>query len=240
MNKNIILIFTIASLLCIGLSSCSKQEDNTLTSKEKEEGWQLLFDGKTTDGWHLYHIGKKPSAWIVREGVLYCDPANTEAEHGDLLTDKEYTNYEFEFEWKLSDGGNSGVFINVQEKDSIPTAWASGPEYQLLDGSHHDYEKIDKRSGCLYGFASQKNAVEPKANHEWNQSLIKQVNGKIEFYLNGVLTAEQDLTTDEWKQKVQTTGFKHFPEFGKYTSGRIALQDWAKGVSFRNIKIKEL
>lgn len=74
----------------------------------------------------------------------------------------------------------------------------------------------------------------------WNQSVITQVNGKVKFYLNGVQTAEQDFTTDEWRQKVEATGFKRFPEFGKYTSGHIALQDWTKGVSFRNIKIKEL
>ncbi|MCW5911239.1 MAG: DUF1080 domain-containing protein [Cyclobacteriaceae bacterium] len=221
--------------------SCSKSKvENELTESEMADGWQLLFDGKTLNGWHLYNNEKQPIAWVVKDGVLFCDPANVDAEHGDLLTDKAYTNFEFTFEWKLSDGGNSGIFINVQERDSIPTAWASGPEYQLLDKSHHDYEKTDKRSGCLYGFASQKNPVEPKENHDWNQSTIKQINGKVEFYLNGVLTAEQDFTTEEWTQKVAATGFKNFPEFGKYTSGHIALQDWNKGVSFRNIKIKEL
>lgn len=235
-----VFIFT---LIIFSFFACSEKKAavNELTASEKAEGWQLLFDGENTDQWHLYNNPKKPARWTVtNDGALYSDPSNIDAEPSDLLSNKVFTNFEFAFEWKLSDSGNSGIFLNVQERDTIPVAWATGPEYQLLDRMHHDYDKLDKRSGCLYGFGPQKNPVEPKAKGEWNQSRIKQVNGKVEFYLNGVLTAEQDFTTEEWKRKVAATGFKNFPEFGKNTSGHIALQDWAKGVWFRNLKIKEL
>ncbi len=84
------------------------------------------------------------------------------------------------------------------------------------------------------------NSVDPKAAGEWNESMIKQVNGKIEFYLNGVLTAQEDLSASHWKDMVAASNFKSFPEFGKHTQGRIALQDWSKGIWFRNIKIKPL
>lgn len=214
---------------------------NQLTEQEKKEGWILLFDGKTTEGWHLYNKGKVNSAWTVQNEELYCNRETREVDHGDLVSDKEFENFDLKFEWKISKEGNSGVFINVVEKKEIPTAWASGPEYQLLEKTHPDYEtNLSKRPGCLYNFAPQKNSVESKPTGEWNQARIKQINGKVEFYLNEVLTAEQDFTTKEWKDKIANSGFKAFPEFGKSTKGRIALQDWAKAISFRNIKIKAL
>lgn len=233
--------FLLSSMISFFFIACSNQgpTHNTLTEKEKQEGWVLLFDGKTTDGWHLYNKGKLASAWLVDSGVLYCH-TDPKLEHGDLISDKEYENYELTFDWKINKEGNSGVFLNVAERDSLPTAWTSGPEYQLLDIAHHDYSVVTKRSGCLYGFTPQKNPAPQKEAGEWNQARIKQVNGKVEFYLNGVMTAEQDFTSAAWRDMINQTSFKNFPEFGKYTKGHIALQDWAKGVAFRNIKIREL
>lgn len=237
----IAVVLTIFSVLI----SCSDQkaEDNQLSSQEKEEGWSLLFDGKTTDGWHLYNKGKIASTWMIKNGELYCNPDTTGIEHGDLVSDKTYQNFDLKFDWKISKAGNSGVFINVVEADTIPTAWASGPEYQLLEHENvgADYLKDStKWAACLYSFARQKNIVSPKPLGQWNESRIKQVDGKIEFYLNGILTAEQDFNSEEWRNKVSNSGFKFFPLFGKNTSGSIALQEWSKGVAFKNIKLKEL
>ncbi len=225
--------------------SCSEKKvgDNELSDLEKKDGWQLLFDGKTAQGWHLYNKSNTPSAWIVKDGELFCNPDTFEVEHGDLVSDKEYANFELKFDWKITSAGNSGVFINVIERDTIPRAWASGPEYQLLDheGIGKEYLKDStKWSACLYGFMPQKNTSKPNSAGQWNESKIVQNNGKIEFYLNGILTAEQDLSSETWKGMVANSGFKYFPLFGKNTKGRIALQDWSKGVSFRNIKIKEM
>lgn len=225
--------------------SCSEKKvgNNELSDSEKKDGWQLLFDGKTAQGWHLYNKANTPSAWIVKDGELFCNPDTFEVEHGDLVSDKEYANFELKFDWKITTAGNSGVFINVIERDTIPRAWASGPEYQLLDheGIGKEYLKDStKWAACLYGFMPQKNVSKPKSAGQWNESRIVQNNGKIAFYLNGILTAEQDLTSETWKGMVANSGFKYFPLFGKNTKGRIALQDWSKGVSFRNIKIKEM
>lgn len=225
--------------------SCSEKKvgNNELSDSEIKDGWQLLFDGKTANGWHLYNKANAPSAWIVKDGELFCNPDTFEVEHGDLVSDAEYENFELKFDWKITTAGNSGVFINVIERDTIPRAWASGPEYQLLDheGIGKDYLKDStKWAACLYGFMPQKNVSKPKPAGEWNESKIVQRSGKIQFYLNGILTAEQDLTSEDWKGMVANSGFKYFPLFGKNTKGRLALQDWSKGVSFRNIKIKEM
>ncbi len=244
MKKTLVALFSVG-ILSVALCSCTenKAENNELTKQETEEGWKLLFDGKTTDGWHLYNKGKVASSWTVKDGVLACNTDTTGIEHGDLVSDKIYKNFDLKFDWKISKAGNSGVFVNVIEQDTIPTAWASGPEYQLLEHENIGAAYLKdstKWSACLYSFKPQQNPAKLKPLGEWNESNIKQNNGKIEFYLNGVLTAEQDLTADTWKNMVSKSGFKYFPLFGKNTSGRIALQEWSKGVAFRNIKVKEL
>ncbi|MBS1528983.1 MAG: DUF1080 domain-containing protein, partial [Bacteroidetes bacterium] len=113
-------------------------------------------------------------------------------------------------------------------------------EYQLLDAANPDFAKPECRAGCLYGFAPQKHPVKARPADTWNHGEIKQVNGKVQFYLNGILTAEEDFSSKAWAGKVEKSHFKNFPEFGKHISGHIALQDWATGIAFKNVKIKEL
>ena len=213
---------------------------NQLTEAEKEAGWTLLFDGKTIEGWHLYNYPDSTSVWRVVEGTLYCDSKNKEHQQGDLVTDRKFENYELTFDWKLAKESNSGVFINVQESPKYGAAWHTGPEYQLLDPEHRDQVVENKRSGCIFAFSPQINATETKKAGQWNTSRIKQVNGKVEFYLNGNLTAKADFTSPEWREWIADTSFKNFPDFGKATKGRISLQDWFSDAWFRNIKIREL
>lgn len=239
--KKIKAFLSAAALIAVIMTSCSspKLKDNELSSEEKAQGYELLFDGKTLNGWHVYNQGKITSSWVAQDGELKCLPG-TDARHGDLVTDQNFDNYEFQFDWKISKEGNSGVFINVLEREDIPTAWTSGPEYQLLDKEHQDYNKEMKRPGCLYNFSAQLNPAEVKPSNEWNHSVIRQQDGKVEFMLNGVVTAKENFNTPEWKTAVANSSFKHFSEFGKQIKGRIALQDWNKGVSFKNLKIRKL
>ena len=235
--------FTIT--LCIAavmMASCSdiNNQSNSLSKEEKKEGFVSLFDGESMEGWHPYNKGKVASRWTVVNGELYCDPKSKQ-EPVDLVSDNSYENFDLRFDWKISAAGNSGVFINVVEKQGVPAAWASGPEYQLLESTHPDYVKgSSKMPGCIFGFTRQENPAELKPLGEWNESRITQQNGKIEFFLNGVLTTQQDFTSQSWQDSVSKTWFKEWPEFGKHTQGHIALQDWAKGISFRNIRIKVL
>ena len=236
---NRILAAVLSAALLISCSDDTSKAPNTLSEKEVNEGWQLLFDGKSTDQWHIYNKGDVASAWVVRNGELYCDPANESAK-GDLITNKEFKNYELRFDWKLEKEGNSGVFVNVQEDINIPATWNSGPEYQLLEDSHPDYDKPLKRAGCLYTFTPQLNFVNTKASGQWNTSKIIQQDGQLAFYLNDVQTAAIDLNSQKWKDMVKNSDFRAYEQFGAQANGRIALQDWSRGVSFRNIKIKEL
>ncbi|UJH66747.1 DUF1080 domain-containing protein [Allomuricauda sp. SCSIO 65647] len=215
---------------------------NQLLNVEKEQGWALLFDGKSLNGWHLYN---KPdstafSAWEVTDGMLYCNATDETKVFGDLVTDKAFENYELVFEWQMALRGNGGVFINVQEAPEFSATYLTGPEYQLLEPAHMDTNNPKKRPGCLWGISVQKNEVEAKPNGQWNTSKIIQKDGRIEFYLNGKLTAQEDLKAAEWTQKVANSNFADNPDFGKATQGQLALQNWYFDVWFRNMKIKEL
>jgi len=221
------------------IPACSGgKHDNALTDEEKKEGWVLLFDGRSMQGWHLYN-NYKSATWSVKDGELICGP-DKRLEHGDLVTDKEYTNYDLRFDWKINKEGNSGVFIDVQERPDIPATYASGPEYQILEVSHADYADPVKRSGVIFNLTRQLNPVNQRPAGEWNESRILQQNGRVEFYLNGVLTTQQDFRSATWTDSVARTNFNKYPEFGKHVSGHIALQDWFKAVSFKNLRIREL
>jgi hypothetical protein len=234
-----------ALFLTICLLACNQKKNtqNVLTEQEKKEGWVLLFDGSTTDGWHLYNRGKRRSNWVATDTELVCNPHLVAISHDDLTTDKAYTNFDLRFEWKISKGGNSGVFINVQEDTAYGTAWVTGPEYQLLDNENstdHNHNDTTRQAGCLYSLTALKNHAAAKPFGEWNQSRILQQNGKVTFWLNGVISADEDINSERWKQLVAASNLGKFANFGKATAGKLALQDWNKGVSFRNIKIKEL
>jgi hypothetical protein len=218
-------------------------QHNVLSPVEEEAGWQLLFDGQSTSGWHLYNEGNIKSAWTVRNGELVCDPTIEKVERGDLVSDQVFSNYDFSFEWKISEAGNSGVFINVQESPEFPTAWTTGPEYQLLDNANVPKEYLESgkfSAGCVYSLSPLLNEVQPKPAGEWNTSRILQQNGVITFWLNGVETGHEDMKTERWKQLIAGSKLGNFPSFGKAIQGKIAFQDWSKGVALRNIKIKEI
>ena len=237
---------TIAGLFTVilfSVSGCSTTEQqNMLSDQEKKDGWTLLFDGKTMNGWHLFNKGTIPSAWSVDSGRLICNPHAKDVKHGDLVTDKVYQDFDLRFEWKISKAGNSGLFINVQERPDLATTFSTGPEYQLLDDKNvePDYLKNPShKAAAIFGVVPNNSNSMPKPG-EWNQSRILQQNGKVTFWLNDVQTVQVDLKSAEWKNLVSLSSLSKYPEFGVAISGHLAVQDWTNGVAFRNIKIKEL
>jgi cytochrome c len=219
-------------------SAVSSSAQNTLTAKEKKDGWQLLFDGKTTSGWKSWKSDKVNDRWKIANGELYLDKAA--ADKGDLVTEKEYKDYELALEWKIGACGNSGILFNVIADDKYQNTYHTGPEMQVLDNTCHPDAKIIKhRAGDLYDLIScSKETVKPAG--EWNQVRIISKNAKMEFWLNGTKVVEFTMHTPEWDQMVANSKFKTMPDFGKALQGHIALQDHGDPVWFRNIKIREL
>lgn len=218
--------------------SVNSSAQNTLTAQEKKDGWQLLFDGKTTSGWRNYKSDKLTPRWKVSNGELYLDKSVKEG--GDIMTDKEYQDYELVLEWKIGACGNSGIIFNVVEDAKYDNTYNTGPEMQVLDNTCHPDAKIIKhRAGDLYDLIScSKETVKPAG--EWNAVRIVSKNAKMEFWLNGTMVVEFTMHTPEWDQMVAKSKFATMPGFGKAVKGHIALQDHGDPVWFRNIKIREL
>jgi len=239
-NLTIAGLFTVILFSVYGCSTPEQQ--NMLSDREKKDRWTLLFDGTTMNGWHLFNKGTIPSAWSVDSGRLICNPHAKDVKHGDLVTDKVYQDFDLRFEWKISRAGNSGLFINVQERPELATTFFTGPEYQLLDDKNvePDYLKNPThKAAAIFGVVPNNSNSMPKPG-EWNQSRILQQNGKVTFWLNDAQTVQVDLQSAEWKNLVALSSLSKYPEFGVAVSGHLALQDWTNGVAFRNIKIKEL
>ncbi len=220
------------------------QAPNTLTKEEENEGWKLLFDGKTTKDWRNFKSNNIGTAWKVSDDALHLDTSKKEDGHtlggGDIVSVGEYENYELSIEWKIQTCGNSGVIFSVQEGASHAAAWHTGPEMQVLDNSCHPDAKIIKhRAGDLYDLISCKTETVKPAG-EWNQAKIISSKGHYEFWLNGVKTVEFIMHTTDWDKLVAGSKFKNMPDFGKSSKGHISLQDHGDQVWYRNIKIKEL
>ena len=235
-----VFLVTFCVLFGFGCSSNTERE-NKLSDQEEKEGWTLLFDGKTLNGWHLFNRGNIPSAWSVDSGMLVCNPHAKNVKHGDLVTDKIYEDFDLVFDWKISRAGNSGFFVNVQERPDLGTTFSTGPEYQLLDDRNVEpgyLNNLSHKAASIFGVVPNESNTVPKSG-EWNRSRIVQQNGKLTFWLNGVLTVRVDLKSVDWKRLVAASSLSKYPDFGVTFNGHLALQDWTNGVAFRNIKLKE-
>jgi hypothetical protein len=232
-------------ILSIGLlSSCNQtSQQNSLSANEKAEGWQLLFNGKDINNWHIYNQGDQPSKWVVKDGAILCDPTVKTGIFGDLVSNENFQDFDLKFDWKVAKGGNSGVFIDVQEDPKYDATFVTGLEMQLLDNANAEpRHQIDSThwAGSLYAVKGIGSNSKPNPYHEWNQARIVQNKGKVSFWLNGKLTFENETNTQEWRDLVANTNMKNYPDFGKIQKGKIALQNHTDEVSFRNIKIKML
>jgi hypothetical protein len=220
---------------------------NMLSKREKKEGWILLFDGKTTKNWRGYDMPVFPEkGWEVVNGELHVigsGKGEAGGGGGDLLYDKKFRNFELSLEWKVSEGGNSGIFYLAQE---IPgeAVWKNAPEMQILDNERHPDAKLgvngNRAAGSLYDLIPGKmEAVKPAG--EWNKVGIMVYKGTVVHFVNGQQVLEYHLWTDDWKKMVANSKFKDYPEFiNTAQEGYIVLQDHGDDVWFRNIKIREM
>ena len=233
-----------------GVSTSAEATDtmpalNRLTKQERKEGWEMLFDGLTTRGWHKYGGKVAGPAWRVADGHLYLDTATKENWQikggGDIMSDEVYADFHLKLEWKIARNGNSGIMFYAQEDTTkYGWPWETAPEMQVLDNDGHPDGKIIKhRAGDLYDLISALPET-VRAPGEWNQVEIRSEKGQLECWLNGVNVVKTSIWDDSWKKMVATSKFAKMPDFGKFKSGHIALQDHGDMVWYRNIKIRRL
>lgn len=242
----------IAGLLSLGLMAAENpQTPNTLTAKEKKEGWKLLFDGKTTTGWRGAYKDKFPDkGWNVQDGMLTIQQSNgSESQSfGDIVTDAEYTDFDLMFDFKLAEGANSGVKYFVVEHQPKPKGSAFGLEFQVLDDDKHPDAKLgrdgNRTVGSLYDLIP---ASGKRANPigEWNTGRVVSKGLHIEHWLNGKKVVEYERGSPAFreavaKSKYSAPDYNANGRFGEATKGHILLQDHGNQVSYRNIKVKTL
>jgi len=216
-----------------------KAELNTLTAKEQQAGWQLLFDGKTTDGWHGYNMQGIPDVWTVADG---CITINGEGGHEsqDIITNGIYRNFAFTVEYKLSQGSNSGIIFQVKEDTIYHFPYETGPEFQLIDNDNWPGKLEDwQTNGANYAMYPPK-SMPNKPVGEWNRLFLVVDGNHVTQMINGVEVVNYEKNSDEWVKLRNSGKWKDYPDYGKYDEGNIALQNHGTKLYFRNIKIKLL
>jgi 3-keto-disaccharide hydrolase len=215
---------------------------NTLTAKEKKDGWKLLFDGKSTKGWRAFKSAPFPAEhWVAKDGNLVCMGGKKVT---DIVTEDQFDNFEFAWDWRMTPKGNSGLKYLVDENMSKKGNDGIGFEYQLLDDDLHPDAKKGKdgnrTAGSLYDLipAGKEKVLNPVG--EWNASRLLVDGNHIEHWLNGVKVVSFERSSPEMKARIADSKYKTIEGFGEVQKGHLLLQDHDSEVYFRNMKIRAL
>lgn len=230
------------------LSAFAPEQPNTLTKSEVREGWKLLFDGKTTTGWRGAYKETFPEhGWDVKDGTLTIQKSNgSESQSfGDIVTTNEYSQFDLRFEFKLSEGANSGVKYFVAETVPKPAGSAFGLEYQVLDDERHPDAKLgrdgNRTVGSLYDLITA-NGKTVNPIGQWNAGRVLVRGNHVEHWLNGKPVLAYERGSEVFralvaKSKYAAPAYNANGRFGEAPKGHILLQDHGEQVAFRSIKI---
>ena len=212
---------------------------NLLTEQERQEGWRLLWDGKSGDGWRSIKTDSFPArGWEIANGELTVLPKNAGGGAGDIITRETYSSFILKVDFRLTDAANSGIKYFFDPKRNGGTTL----EYQVLDAKHPDATKGrdgNRTVASLYDVMPAAGA-KPKPVGEWNTAMIVSKGRQVEHWLNGEKVLAFERGSDAFRKAVALSKFSKQPNWGEQEAGHILLQDHQDRVSYRNIKIKVL
>jgi len=222
--------------------------------KKNKKGAYIIFDGSSLHGWRGYNKDHVPSKWTIEDGTLKFTkkPTIDKPEGGDIVFAYDFKNFELEFQWRISEAGNSGVFFLAKEIKGQPI-YISSPEYQILDNEKHPDAKMgvngNRKSASLYDMIPA-NPQNSKPAGEWNISKIVVKGNTIQHFQNNVKVVEYTVRTKEWTDLLQASKFskEKWPLAfellnnvgGATQSGLIGFQDHGDDVWYKNITVKVL
>jgi hypothetical protein len=225
----IITLFGCADDPIIGASECV----NGLTAVESEQGWRLLFDGASLENWRSYQEDSVDDGWAIENGCLA-----RVGWGGDLISRGQFADFELKLEWRISEAGNSGIFIRGDE--SGKNIHQTGYEMQVLDNvGHSDNENPTHRAGAYYDMIAPDHDTTQAVGY-WNRVHIVARGAKVEFWLNEKLTAKFAQGSTEWQALYDNSKFTDRPQYGTLLEGHIGFQDHFDKVWYRNIRILPL
>jgi len=226
-----------ASILALGLAGVAAGErPRAAVAEPREQGFEALFDGRSLRGWHNHgRRGEPVRGWRVVDGALV-----RSGEGGDLVSDRDYADFELRLEWKVATGGNSGVFYRAVE--SAQPIYRSALEYQVLDDRRHPdaANGPDRHAGALYGLYPPGRGDAARPAGQWNRSRIVVRGDAVEHWLNDARVAAFRIGSADWNARLARSKFKDWPEFAAARSGAVGLQDHGDEVAYRNIRIRAL
>jgi hypothetical protein len=244
--KSVIYVLVAAVVLV----SCKQKKENIPIKEDVVEAmdmnvseeWITLFDGTSFDNWRGYLSEGMYPEWTIDDGAMLYTPSGEGGKN--IITKEKFTNFILSLEWKIAEGGNSGIFWSVFEDEAFKEAYHTGPEIQVLDNERHPDAKANPKyhqAGALYDMVQPEHDVCKPAG-EWNECILKidHNSNSGSVTLNGTVIVEFDVHGEKWDALVSNSKFKDWKGFGKHKTGHIGLQDHGDKVWFRNIKIKEL
>jgi hypothetical protein len=223
--------------------SIQRENLNKLSQKEINDGWKLLFDGKSTKQWKNTKGNElSKNGWMVKDGILTVlgSSPDNHVSGSDIITTEQFGDFELTIEYKLTKGANSGIKYFVVN-DFAGQRGYLGLEYQLIDDENHEDAQLGKNgnrtNGSLYDLIPSKE-IKNKLIGTWNQAKILVKGNDVEHWLNGVKILEFDRRSVEFQTLVSRSKYKNLKGFGEHKAGHILLQGHGDTVHFRNIKIK--
>jgi len=238
MLKSLVLLAIISAAFNMDSYGQQSSHDaaNPLTMEEQNEGWELLFDGKTSSGWRGVNKATFPEqGWEIKDGVLTV----LGKKGGDILTEKKYGDFDLKIEFKVkAQEANSGIKYYVFEREN-KKGQALGLEFQTSNS--HPGTHLETALGSVYDILPAKESkVHPAPSGEWNQVRIVSKDNRVQHWLNGEKILQYKRGGKKFRKGVANSKFKNIENFGEADEGFILLQDHGDEVSFRNIKIREL
>lgn len=230
------LLRTLLALAFAGVATAVAADANALTDAEKAAGWKLLFDGKSLAGWTSFKKTTPPEkGWDIQDGWLH---HIAKGGGGDIVSVEKYSEFELSWEWRIAEGGNSGLkyFISDDRKGG-----AIGHEYQMLDDDKHPDGKkgLNRQTAAFYDVLEPANRPVKKPG-EINQSRVLVKGNHVEHWLNGAKVLEYELGSDALKAAIAKSKFKNVEGFGTRLPGRLLLQDHGDEIFIRNLKLRDL